>query len=35
MPLPQPRGEFCDAGGWVLTDALKDIDEVVVGVDLV
>ena len=33
--LPQARGEFCDAAGGMHADALQDIDEVGVGIDVV
>jgi len=33
--LPQSWGEFVDAAGWMLTDSLQDVDQIVVGVDLV
>ena len=32
--LPQARGEFCDAAGGMHADALQDIDEVGVDVDV-
>jgi hypothetical protein len=35
MLLPQPRGQFRDACGGVPADRLQDVDEIVVGVDLV
>lgn len=30
MLLPQSRSEFRDAGGWASSEALQDVDEVVV-----
>jgi hypothetical protein len=33
--LPQPGGELRDIGGRVLADALEDVDEIVVGIDVV
>jgi hypothetical protein len=33
--LPQPRGEFVDAAGRVLAHTLQDIDQIIVGIDLV
>jgi len=33
--LPQPWDEQADLGGGVTVDALQDIDQVVVGVDVV
>jgi hypothetical protein len=33
--LPQPGCEFCHAGGWMLADALQDIDQIGVRIDAV
>jgi len=33
--LPESRREFVDAVGWMLSNALENVDEVVVGVDVV
>ena len=33
MRFPQPWGEFGDAAGGVVADALKNVDQVGVGVD--
>ena len=35
MLLPESRGQFSDTGTGVLADTLQDIDQVVIGIDIV